>query len=109
MRTNTQTLAWEKNRLTHRKIAAKTANLQGIIWYRGHPGTHRASVGNISHAKDRDRLLIFSQENAIGIELTCTVQAPTSWLCNSKANFANQVSWLWSHKVKGCINISTNV
>lgn len=31
--TNTQTLAWEKNRLTHRKIAAKTANLQGIIWY----------------------------------------------------------------------------
>lgn len=51
--TNTQTLAWEKNRLTHRKIAAKTANLQGIIWYRGLPGTHRASVGNISHAKDR--------------------------------------------------------
>lgn len=23
----------KKNRLTHRKIAAKTANLQGIIWY----------------------------------------------------------------------------
>lgn len=27
--------------LNHRKRAAKPTDLQGIIWYRGHPGTQR--------------------------------------------------------------------
>lgn len=36
--------------LNHRKIAAKPADLQGIIWYRGRPSARRAYDGGITHA-----------------------------------------------------------
>lgn len=38
------------NPLNHRKIAAKAADLQGIIWNRGRPGTQRANDGGIIQA-----------------------------------------------------------
>lgn len=35
------------------KVAAKSTNLQGIIWYSGHPRTQSATDKGIAHAKDR--------------------------------------------------------